>query len=340
MPGDGTSPRRRRRLIAALVVVALGGAAISPISPISPFGGSDSDDPGDQRAAEPTITTLPQPTTATTAPPSTTVAPPATQPAPTTAPPPPAPPPLPPPFPGYSLAFNEGFDASVMSAGGVWTTGVNGAAPPSPGDGVMTLRTTPEGRGALLDSIGPRSDSEPNHPQIRSWQYGYFEARLRYTNNPWSWPAFWLFSSAKVEAMPGEDCSRLTSEWDIMENGVENGLATRPAGSWYFTALHRNTTDNTADGYCGIQDEWRSFGREFPGTDLSDWHTWGARWTPDQLCTYLDGIEIQCMQPYDSTHQPMHLVFSMKYLGLCHNCPPKPPSLEMQIDWVRVWQQG
>ena len=125
-----------------------------------------------------------------------------------------------------------------------------------------------------------------------------------------------------------------------MENGIESSWAPRPASHFFYTALHRNTTDNTADGHCGIPDEQRGFGNEVPGANLADWHTWGGRWTPDQVCTYLDGVELGCMPTYDSTSQPMHLVFSMKYLGWCPSCPAQPPSLEMQIDWVRVWQQG
>jgi hypothetical protein len=143
---------------------------------------------------------------------------------------------------------------------------------------------------------------------------------------------------SKTEAWPGEDCSELNSEWDIMENGVQNGDGLRPAGNWYFTALHRNTTDNTSDGYCGTPDEDRRFSAEFTGTNLADWHTWGAYWAPGTFCTYLDDVEIQCMEPYDSTSQPMHLVFTMQYLSRCDGCPPRPDQLEMQVDWVRVWQ--
>jgi hypothetical protein len=143
---------------------------------------------------------------------------------------------------------------------------------------------------------------------------------------------------AKTEAWPGENCDHLDAEWDIMENGVQNAGGTRPASSWYYTALHRNTSDGTDDGYCGQPDEYVGAGRDLTGTDLSTWHVWGGRWTGDELCTYLDGVEIQCMEPYDSTAQPMHLVFTMQYLGQCTGCPSRPPELQLQVDWVRVWQ--
>jgi hypothetical protein len=284
-----------------------------------------------------TTTTAPQTTTSTTAPSSTTT---------TTAPPPPptAPPPTTPspPLPGYRLDFGDEFDGDTLDTS-VWATAPFGSSLPATVDGgVMTLKTTEANQyfWGQLASTGPRRpDAEPSYPAARAWQEGYFEARLRYTNDPWSWPAFWLFSQAKSEAWPGEHCARMTSEWDIMENGVENGPGRRPAGSWYFTALHRNTTDHTSDGWCGQSDEERRFAREYPGVDLSGWHTWGARWTTEELCTYLDGAQIQCMPTYETTAQPMHLTFTMQYLGRCDGCPPRPPALEMQVDWVRVWQQ-
>jgi hypothetical protein len=57
------------------------------------------------------------------------------------------------------------------------------------------------------------------------------------------------------------------------------------------------------------------------------------------MCTYIDGEEITCVEPFDTTAQPMHLVLSMSYLPTCAGCRPRPASLEMQVDWVRVWQQ-
>jgi hypothetical protein len=35
----------------------------------------------------------------------------------------------------------------------------------------------------------------------------------------------------------------------------------------------------------------------------------------------------------------MHVVLSIGYLGACAGCPPPRPEMEMQVDWVRVWQR-
>ena len=144
---------------------------------------------------------------------------------------------------------------------------------------------------------------------------------------------------AKTEAWPGENCSQLNAEWDIMEGGIGNSDGQWPASRATYSVLHRNTTDNTPDGYCGVADQQRQHRSMFPDVDLSQWHTWAGRWTAGELCTYLDGQLLGCLEPYDSTPQPMHLVFTMQYLSDCIDCGTRPTALAMQIDWVRVWQQ-
>jgi beta-glucanase (GH16 family) len=241
---------------------------------------------------------------------------------------------------GYELVFQDEFNATAVDP--LWATApFGGSLPATVANGVLKITTTAANgyQWGYLAGTGARSTGEPNYPRAKAWREGYFEARIRFTDNPWSWPAFWLFSMAKTEAWPGENCAHLNAEWDVMENGIPNSDGTRPASSWYFTALHRNTSDGTADGYCTTPDTQRIASQDFTGTDLSAWHTWSGLWTADELCTYLDGVEIQCMDPYDSTRQPMHLTFTMQYLQTCGGCPSRPASLEMQVDWVRVWQE-
>jgi hypothetical protein len=241
---------------------------------------------------------------------------------------------------GYQLVYQEEFDGDTVSP--FWVTApFGGSLPPALRNGALTLTATAANdyRWAYLASTGPRLDAAPHYPFARAWQEGYFEARIRYSDNPWAWPAFWLFSMAKTEAWPGENCAALNAEWDIMENGAGSESNDRPASHWNVSVIHRNTTDNTPDGYCGRPDQTRSYSAEYPDTRLSDWHVWSGKWTRNKLCTYLDGVEIQCMAPYDTTAQPMHLVFTMVYLRSCTGCPSRPASLEMQVDWVRVWQR-
>jgi hypothetical protein len=291
-----------------------------------------------------TTTTTTSSTTTTTAPTTTTTVPTTTT---TTTPGEP----LPAPIAGqpYSLRFEDQFNGPGVASTWAGPTGMNDLLAPTieseGGDTFARLRTSAANgyRWGNMASSGQPSAGEPEFPNMRAWQYGYFETRVRYTDNPWSWPAFWLYSAHKLEAPP-EVCpdagGHLTSEWDIMENGVQNGDGQHPASRWFFTAIHRNTTDNSADGWCGTPDEQRTRGNEFPGVNLAGWHTWGGLWQMDgSLCTYLDGVLVTCLQGYDSTEQAMAITYTMQYLGRCDGCPPRPAELALDIDWVRVWQR-
>jgi beta-glucanase (GH16 family) len=241
---------------------------------------------------------------------------------------------------GYQIVFTDQFDGDAVDD--VWATAPFGdSLPPTVDRGVLTLTSTAENgyRWGHISSSGPRQESDPSYPAALAWEEGYFEARIRYTDDPWAWPAFWLFSMAKTEAWPNEDCSVLNAEWDIMENGLNNSSGDRPASHSFATVLHRNTTDNTANGYCGVPDTTRSHHEQFPDTNLSNWHTWAGRWTEDEVCTYLDDVEIACLATFDTTAQPMKLVFTIQYARNCGGCPPRPPQLELEVDWVRVWQR-
>ena len=243
---------------------------------------------------------------------------------------------------GYEIVFEDQFDTLDTS---VWATApYGGSLPATVADGVMTLRTTAANgyQWGQIASTGPRRSSpEPNYPGARAWEEGYFEARIRYSNSEWTWPAFWLFSMDKAEAWPGEHCpaagGELTSEWDIFDNGSWDGTPTGP--HTFFSALHRNTPDGTPDGYCGIQDEQRTNRQVLADKDLSDWHVWSSTWTSDEVCTFLDEVELWCTPTYDTTAQPMHLTFSMQYIPSCPTCAPRPSELTMDVDWVRVWQK-
>lgn len=240
----------------------------------------------------------------------------------------------------YRLAYEENFNGTTLSP--QWATAAyGGSLQPTVANGSMTVRTTAANNRhwGYVASTGQRSAVEPNYPRMAAWEEGYFEARLRYTDSNWAWPAFWLYSASTTEAWPNENCAFYTAEWDIMENGIANWNGERPARHSNVSVAHYNTRDNSADGYCGVADETRLFIRDFPSTDLSGWRTWGGRWEGDELCTYLDNVRIQCMQGFDTMAQPLHMAFTMQYLRKCPGCGTRPAAMQMQVDWVRVWQR-
>jgi hypothetical protein len=113
---------------------------------------------------------------------------------------------------GYRLVFQDHFEGTAVKS--TWATAPFGSSlPATVADGVLTIETTAANdyQWGYLASTGPRRDTEPSYPDAKAWREGYFEARIRFTDSPWSWPAFWLFSMAKTEAWPGEDCRYLNA---------------------------------------------------------------------------------------------------------------------------------
>lgn len=242
---------------------------------------------------------------------------------------------------GYEIVFEDTFDGPEL--GPLWhqPPTVSGPAPTVSG-GAMVLTANATGHGEAT-STGPRLADEPNYPFAASWQYGYFEARLRFTDDPYAWPLFWMFSMAKSEAWPEEICphegGEYTSEWNILEGGLNNQDGSQRASRSVHSVVHRNTRNGSVGPWCGVEDERRFVHHRSPTVNLAEWHTWGGMWTEDEVCLYLDDAEVGCMETYDTTAQPMHLILSIKYHGLCGNCPPRPAQLQMEVDWVRVWQK-
>lgn len=262
---------------------------------------------------------------------------------------------------GYTQVFADQFNyATQAEMGEVWELHAPflAAAEPqsitfrSDGNGGKYVRLqTGEFRNwdwTYISTAGPRrADVEPNYPDMKSWEGGYFEARIRYSPNEWTWPTFWMFSASKTENWPVEVCppsAPLVAEWDILDSGSFDD--TPWARDHYHGGLHSNTPYE--GDWCGVPDEQRVYSDAgLDGMDLTQWHTWGGYWTQTadgggEMCVYVDGLEIGCYPTFDSTNQPMVLnlaILNNAQAG-CEGClPPEGTSnIYMDVDWVRVFQ--
>ena len=103
-------------------------------------------------------------------------------------------------------------------------------------------------------------------------------------------------------------------------------------------ALHRNTASG-----CGMPDETRPSYADFrtdTGVDLSkDFHIYAGKWTDTEVIWYLDGRELKRAPVWDTTDQPMALILS-SFVGYFGPEPDEttPDELDVQVDWVKVWQ--
>lgn len=197
-------------------------------------------------------------------------------------------------------------------------------------DSVLTMTIEP---GQTLDHTelvtlgGGRAGAEPYYPNALGWQEGYFEARLRYTNEQFCYPAFWMLSLEHANTWPtGDQCPLLRCEWDIMENSVGGTHANDVA---WMTA-HRNNLE----GLCGEAKTLANVSRDLSATmDLSDWHTWGGKWVDGTLTQYIDDVPILTLSAPDSFNQPMYLL-----LFIAIRPGGALAQYTMDVDWVKVWQ--
>jgi beta-glucanase (GH16 family) len=175
----------------------------------------------------------------------------------------------------------------------------------------------------------------------RTFQRGYFEARMKWTGGHGAWPAFWLLSyrHATDPAWPAVNpyCSQNglpTAQCYSAELDVFEGQGSQPTS--FYGTIHRNSS-----GSYGVRDQQNANNWQNVGVDLTaDFHTYGMLWTATQITWYLDGRALMSAPVYDSTDQPMFLLLQMWTGGWTYNPDSTTPTnLETQVDYVQVWQR-
>ena len=183
----------------------------------------------------------------------------------------------------------------------------------------------------------------------KSFQYGYFEARMRHETVQGNGPAFWLFSTrhATNPAWPAINplcavggqflkAQCLSAELDVFEGFGRIFYGGSRTDDFFSGTLHRNSS-----GHYGESNQSR-FVQRGTGLEMEDWHVYAARWTPTEIRYYIDGQLQGTVAPFDSTAQPMHLLlYNWNTEWEDENMPnaSTEPELDTYVDWVRVWQQ-
>jgi chitodextrinase len=261
---------------------------------------------------------------------------------------PPTPPPPPPPAgdepapiagQGYAKVFEDDF--STLNRGvwcnKQWYEGQPPAGSQEVVNGELRLR-----RSRTSNYANTTVSTEPcGQASPKSFKQGYFEAQIRYETAHGNGPAFWLLSTTHATnpnfpnpACPGPEC--LTSELDVFEGFGRIQYGGAREDDFFSGALHRNTA-----GFYGQPDDMR-FVQKGTGLELSQHHTYAARWTATDVCWYLDGALLGCRAAFDSTNQPMHLLlYNWTTDWETENVPNSgtEPELDVFVDWVRVWQK-
>jgi beta-glucanase (GH16 family) len=185
----------------------------------------------------------------------------------------------------------------------------------------------------VLELVSRRSQGYPDvtvtteaGANAHHWQYGYFEARMKWSKGNGAWPAFWLYSYQ--HAIDSNQCTTQAGEIDAFE-----GQGSEP--NVFYGTVHSNTNG------CSPQDQQNGNNYQNLGRDLTtDFHTVGVKWTPTTVTWYLDGVQTHSAPTYATDNQQMFMLFQMWIGGWTNDTDGSTPdTIETQVDYVDVWQQ-
>lgn len=160
----------------------------------------------------------------------------------------------------------------------------------------------------------------------KSWTYGWFEARLKVSDVPGSWPAFWMMPK-NFTTWPGD------GEIDIMEYAISTQGKNYSSSSIHCNAFnHMQGTQKTH--------------KQAVANAASEFHVYACEWTADKMKFYVDGKLHYTVdndgQGYDHWpfYTPFYLKLNMAWGGNMGGTvdESKLPAL-FEIDYVRVFQK-
>ncbi|MBO4634189.1 MAG: family 16 glycosylhydrolase [Bacteroidales bacterium] len=158
------------------------------------------------------------------------------------------------------------------------------------------------------------------------WTYGWFEARIKVSDVPGSWPAFWMMPQ-NYTTWPGD------GEIDIMEYAISTQGKNYSSSSIHCNAFnHMKGTQKTH--------------KQFVADAAKEYHVYACEWTSEWMKFYIDGKQhLQVNndgQGYD--HWPFYTPFYLKLnlawggnMGGSVDASQLPAIYE--IDYVRVFQK-
>ena len=171
-----------------------------------------------------------------------------------------------------------------------------------------------------------------NGEALFAQQYGRFEFRAKLPETQGMWPALWM--------LPLKDTYgtwAASGEIDVMEARGQN--PTVVLGTLHYGAQWPNNV------HTGMDYTLPNNGR------ISDWHVYAVEWSPKRIAWFVDDSLYQEQTAWytgakkDSTtapfDQPFYVVMNLAVGGRFLGSPDSTTKFpgEMQVDWVRVYEQ-
>lgn len=225
---------------------------------------------------------------------------------------------------GYTLIFHDEFDDQGLDltywmhryVERVYGAGFNvEAAIEQAGDGFLRLTTTADAEQVYTGMIQTRQE----------FQYGYFEARIKFQRLQGHHGAFWLQSRFYGQYVG--DPAQSGAEIDIIEFFGEGRSRAEGRQNVYWEPYEQKETRTFEVNY-----------RAEHGEELSaDFHIFGLLWTQDGYQFFIDGVPSPLISDGVS-HIPEYLVLSLSTSEWEHDRLDRDqlPD-EMVVDYVRVY---
>jgi beta-glucanase (GH16 family) len=161
-----------------------------------------------------------------------------------------------------------------------------------------------------------------------SQKYGYFEIRAKMPpdGTMGAWPAFWLYSNTRYT-----DKTKTRAEIDIIEYYPGND----PRG--YHAAVHLRPGSNAQPGE--VTKSWWVSGYDRPDKlSDGDWHTYGAKVTPEWIIVYFDRKEVMRVPTLKEFKTPLYMLVSNSMVT--EEVPQAKSPIDLKVDYVRVWSKA
>ena len=151
--------------------------------------------------------------------------------------------------------------------------------------------------------------------------HGYFEMRAKLPAGRGLWPAFWMLPTHYVESVP---------EIDIME------FLGQDVDRLYHTYHHFDVANDwqliSTPSYRSNAEDW-----------TTDFHTFGAVWSPREISFYVDGVKARTVRnsEFRTANQAMYLLANLavggNWPGPADESTPFPATFE--IDYIRAYKK-
>jgi Glycosyl hydrolases family 16 len=246
----------------------------------------------------------------------------------------------PPQASGYTLAFSDDFTSLNMNSASNPNNPAVNWYNPGPywyGYAPWANYSTPNGSGVNLNwttgqsghsTTGLSTCSPDGRSHCQAWNYGYFEASLRFDVVTGAWPAFWMTPKEGYTLPSGSE----VGEWDIMEF---NTPQMQLSGAYAPTAHQWSKPGGVTD--CTTTYNTSSI-------NSSTFNTYGLLWTPNTLKFYFNNNLINTCTIDNVTDAQHYFIVLASQVGANwsygNTSGVSSSTISADFDWVHVWQPG